>query len=132
MIVGAFVDGVLRGVGELVRVSAWPKSSAEIALSVEAPFQNDGIGTELLRRILNIARNRYIDRVCMLCLNDNIKMQKIARKFEADLTRAPGETEGRISPLWPSYLSIFEEAAGDSETFFNAVFRTDLIRPIPA
>ena len=122
MLIGAFVDNVLRGIGELVQVTSWPRPSAEIALSVEAAYQNAGIGSELLRRILVLARNRYIDRLSMLCLQENRKMQRIARKFNAELSYNPGEVEGQISSPWPSYMSILEEIVGDGTAFFNAVF----------
>ena len=129
VVIGAYVDGVLRGVTEIVRVRMVPHLSAEVALSVEGPWQNAGIGTELLRRVLTVARNRFIDRIYMLCLAENKKMQKIARKFEANLVLHEGEVEGRIWPAWPSYLSMVEEAVGDGVAFVNAVFDAGRLRP---
>lgn len=117
VIVGAFVGADLRGVIELVRVRLVPHLAAEVALSVEGPWQNAGVGTELMRRMLTIARNRCIDRVYMHCLAENTRMQKIARKFEANLILHDGEIEGRIWPAWPSYFSLAEEAAADGEAF---------------
>ena len=125
MLIGAFVDNVLRGIGELVQVTGWSRPSAEIALSVESAYQNVGIGSELLRRLSILARNRYIDRLSMLCLRENSKMQRIARKFNAELSHNPGEVEGQISSPWPSYMSILEEIVGDGTAFFNAVFNLD-------
>lgn len=124
IVFGAFVKGTMRGVGELVW--HWPSglTGAEIALSVESKYQNAGIGSELLRRLLMTARNRCVGRVNMLCLADNIKMQRVAKKFEAELVFQQSETEGRIWPPMPSYISIIQEALGDSEAFFNAVFHT--------
>lgn len=124
VVFGAFVKGTMRGVGELVW--HWPTSlaGAEIALSVEAKYQNAGLGSDLLGRLLMTARNRYVGRVNMLCLADNIRMQRVAKKFEAELVFQQSETEGRIWPPMPSYISIIQEALGDSETFFNAVFDT--------
>ncbi|ASJ73102.1 hypothetical protein IMCC3135_15090 [Granulosicoccus antarcticus IMCC3135] len=45
IVLGAFVDGGLRGVCELIADNdrTWP-THAEIALSVESPWQNRGIG----------------------------------------------------------------------------------------
>ena len=122
ILVGAFVDGVLRGVGELVRLKYVPQQTAEIALSVEDSYQNDGIGSELLRRLLTLARNRCINRLYMLCIPENVKMQAIARKFDANLLRQPGEIEGRIWPFWPSYGSMVEEMVEDGWAIFHAVF----------
>ena len=128
VVVGAFVDGELRGVGELVRVRMVPRLMAEVAFSVEGPWQNAGVGTELLRRVLTVARNRCIDRVYMLCLAENRKMQKIARKFEAVLSFEEGEVEARILP-WgverPRWLlvlglvSLFVVAAGLAVSAFK-------------
>ncbi len=121
VVLGAFIDGELRGVGELAMVTRFPRPVAEIALSVEAPWQNLGIGTLLLRHALTMARNRYITRVYMLCLLDNRKMQKIARRFDANLIFENGGVEGSLWPHWPNYLSLLEEAAADGRAFFNAV-----------
>jgi RimJ/RimL family protein N-acetyltransferase len=122
IVIGAFVGGELRGVGELVRVRMVPRIMAEVAFSVEGPWQNAGLGTELLRRVLTVARNRCIDRVYMMCLAENRKMQKIARKFEAVLSFEEGEVEARILPAWPSYFSLMEEAVEDTRALFPAIF----------
>jgi len=122
VLIGAFVDGVLRGVGEIVRVSFVPQSSAELALSVEPAYQNAGIGSELVRRLLSAARNRYIQKVFMLCLSENVKMQRVARKFDADLIRDAGEVEGRIRAPWPNYQTFMEEVLSDSWAFYHAIF----------
>ncbi|PIW27824.1 MAG: N-acetyltransferase [Rhodospirillales bacterium CG15_BIG_FIL_POST_REV_8_21_14_020_66_15] len=122
VVVGAFIDGELRGVGELVRVRMVPRIMAEVAFSVEGPWQNAGVGTELLRRVLTIARNRCIDRVYMLCLAENRKMQKVAAKFEAQMSFEAGEVEARILPTWPSYFSLLEEAVEDGKAWFPAIF----------
>ncbi len=122
VLIGAFIDGMLRGVGEIVRVSVMPQSSAELALSVEPDYQNAGIGSELVRRLLSAARNRYIQKVFMLCLSENVKMQRVARKFDADLIRDAGEVEGRIRAPWPSYQTFMEEVLSDSWAFYHAIF----------
>jgi len=121
VVLGAFIDGELRGVGELAMVTRFPRPVAEIALSVEAPWQNRGIGTLLLRHVLTMARNRYVARVYMMCLLDNRKMQKIARRFDANLIFENGGVEGSLWPHWPNYLSLMEEAAADGRAFFNAI-----------
>lgn len=129
IVVGAFVDGELRGVGELVRVRVVPRILAEVAFSVEGPWQNAGVGTELLRRVLTVARNRCIDRVFMMCLADNKKMQKVARKFEAVLSFEEGEVEARILPAWPSYFSLMEEAVEDGKALFPSIFEPLVFDP---
>src|SRR5262245_55604918 len=66
---GFFVDGVLRGVGELRPLGEGPE--AEVALSIEPEWQNRGVGAALLERTLLSARNRGIRRLHMACLADN-------------------------------------------------------------
>tara|TARA_B100000965_G_scaffold117786_1_gene97213 strand:- start:825 stop:1532 length:708 start_codon:yes stop_codon:yes gene_type:complete len=129
VLVGAFIDGELRGVGELVRIRLVPQIMAEVAFSVEGPWQNAGVGTELVRRILTIARNRCIDRVYMLCLSENKKMQKIASKFEMILSYDEGEVEARILPAWPSYMSLMAEAVDDSQAWFSTIFDPSFLWP---
>ena len=121
-ILGYFRDGNLRGVAELVQAgNRWPKA-AELALTVERPYQNQGIGTELLQKALVMARNRFIRRVYMICLLENEKMQRIAQNCEASLVIYEGEAEGTVWPPWPSYLSFVEEAATEGHELFRAAF----------
>jgi len=89
---------------------------------VERPFQNQGIGTELLQKALVMARNRFIRTVYMICLLENKKMQRIAQNCEASLITHEGEAEGTIWPPWPSYLSFVEEAATEGQALFRAAF----------
>jgi RimJ/RimL family protein N-acetyltransferase len=79
LVYGHLVDGKVRGAAELRRLGdAWGEE-AEAAFSVERPYQNHGVGTELMGRVVRAARNRSIRRLYMSCLADNAKMQAIAR-----------------------------------------------------
>ncbi|MGB8608206.1 GNAT family N-acetyltransferase [Bradyrhizobium sp.] len=121
-ILGYFTDADLRGVAELVQAgNRWPKA-AELALTVERPFQNRGIGTTLLQKALVVARNRFTSTVYMTCLLENKKMQRIAHNCGASLVIHEGESEGTIWPPWPSYLSLVEEAATEGQALFRAAF----------
>ena len=64
---GCFIGAQLSGMAELKLAKEAPASIAELAITVEPPFQNKGIGTALLRRILTIARNRLVGRVTGGC-----------------------------------------------------------------
>jgi len=122
IVLGYFANGELRGVAELVQAeNKWPKA-AELALTVEGPFQNRGIGTELLQKALVMARNRFIGTVYMICLLENKKMRHIAQNCGASLVIREGEVTGKISPPWPSYLSLVEEAATEGQALFRAAF----------
>ena len=109
VVLGYFVDGVLRAAGELKPIAGTLPPVAELAVSVEAPFRGRGVGTELCRRLLVRARNRLIARVHMLCLLDNRRVQRIARGLGGALAFHPGEVEAELRLPWPQPLSLAEE-----------------------
>lgn len=127
-VVGCFVGGVLRGVAEVVAIPESIPASAEIALSVERPFQRQGIGGKLLRRGLLIARNRFVETVHLVCLRENARMRRLARGFGASGEAGHLGEEGRIRLLWPSYLTLLEEAAGDGQALAGMVFEVPVER----
>ena len=47
-------------------------------MTVEDRWQDQGLGTELLRRAIVHARNRGLKSLYMICLTDNRRMQAIA------------------------------------------------------
>jgi len=121
LVYGYLVDGKVRGAAELRRLGDSWGDEAEAAFSVEQPWQDHGVGTELMGRVLRAARNRNIRRVYMSCLADNAKMQAIARKHAALLRYESGDVVGEILPAQPSYLSLVREAAEDRMGFIIAV-----------
>lgn len=121
VVYGYVVDGKVRAAAELRRLGdAWGEE-AEAAFSVERAYQDHGIGSELMGRVVRAARNRSIRRLYMSCLAENSKMQAIARKHEADLRFEYGEVIGEIVPQTPDYFSIMAEAAEDRVGFMIAV-----------
>src|SRR5829696_9336495 len=60
---GAFVNGVMRGAGELRPLIGGQPSAAEAAFSVEREFQGLGIGNALAERVVVLARNRGISKL---------------------------------------------------------------------
>lgn len=119
---GWFVDGQLRAVGELIFLqrSTWG-SQCEVALSVEGSYQNRGVGAELMRRIIVIARNRGVSSIVMWCLADNDKMRAIAKKLDASLVLEANEVEARVSTSWPTQLTLLEEAFADGAAVLGIV-----------
>ncbi len=123
-------DGRVRAAAELRRLGDSWGEEAEAAFSVEKAYQDQGIGTELMGRVVRAARNRGIRRLYMSCLAENSKMQAIARKHEADLRFEYGEVLGEIMPETPNYFSILAEAAEDRVGFMIAVLelQTRMVR----
>jgi RimJ/RimL family protein N-acetyltransferase len=113
-------DGEIRAACQLAwRDPLWP-SSAELAVSVERPLQDRGLGSELIGRTLVAARNRNIRHVTMVCLAENAKMRHIARKFESMLELADGDVSGRIDLDHPDHLSMLQELFAEGEAVMGA------------
>lgn len=116
---GYFVDGTLRGVGELRLLDE--NSQAEAAFSVEPDFQGSGVGTELMRHTILSARNRGVAKVYMNCLASNRSMQRMARAAGAELEFESGEVVGLVLPPHASPTSLAREVMLDSEGWATAV-----------
>ncbi len=117
ILIGAFEDGQLRGVAELRWLEPGFGRRAEVAITVEEAHQDQGVGTELLRRTIVHARNRGLTSIVMLCLTDNGRVQSIIRKFEGDLAFAQGQVEADIAVPFPTQFTLIDEALGDSVAF---------------
>ena len=88
---------------------------------MEKAYQDQGIGSELMGRVIRAARNRGLQLLYMSCLAENSKMQAIARKYEAELRFEYGEVVGEIVPDTANYFSILAEAMDDRVGFMLAV-----------
>jgi GNAT superfamily N-acetyltransferase len=122
-IVHAYFDETneVRAAAELKKIGdAWGRE-AEAAFSVESAYQDQGIGSDLMGRVIRSARNRGVQHLFMSCLAENSKMQAIARKFEAVLRFEYGEIVGEILPDGPNYFSILAEAVEDRMGYMLAV-----------
>lgn len=113
VILGCFVDGKLRAAVELKRDDGILGTRGEISVSVEAPWQGQKIGTELMRRMLNIARNRGLTTVYLLCMAENRRMQRIVRRFEGVCAFDHCDVEGDIKLSFPTPQSILTEISDD-------------------
>jgi RimJ/RimL family protein N-acetyltransferase len=121
IVYGYLATGRVRAAAELRRLGDGWGEEAEAAFSVEKAYQDHGIGTELMGRVVRTARNRGIRRLYMSCLAENAKMQAIARRHEALLRFEYGEVVGEIVPDTPDYFSMLAEAAEDRVGFMIAV-----------
>ncbi len=118
---GFFVDGTLRGAGELRRIGPVFSREAEAAFSIEQPWQSHGVGTALLERTLLSARNRGIKKLHMHCLAANRRMQQLARKFEADLSFDFGSVVGEVQADRFTAMSLWREWMADGQGVANAI-----------
>jgi acetyltransferase len=74
-------DGVheLLGIGRLTRVHG--TNEAEMAVLVSDDFQGRGLGTELLRRLLEVGRQEKVERITADILAENRPMQRICERL---------------------------------------------------
>ena len=80
----------ILGVGRLNKLQKQPMT--EIAVLVSDEHQRKGLGTELLQRLIEIAKNMGASRIMAEILRDNIAIQTIVRRlgFRLRLLRDPG------------------------------------------
>ncbi len=121
IVFGYFVDGEIRAAAELRKLADDWGVEGEAAFSVERAYQDQGIGSALMGRVIRSARNRGVKLLFMSCLAENAKMQAIAKKHEAELRFEYGEVIGEIIPDGPDYFSLLAEAADDRVGYMMAV-----------
>jgi GNAT superfamily N-acetyltransferase len=112
-IIGAFVDGRLHGAAEIVFASLTDRSAAELAVSVEDPYQRSGIGGGLTRRALRIAQNRGARFVWMYCLPENEPMRRIAGSLHGQLKLADATIDARLQLAPATLRSRLQEQLED-------------------
>jgi predicted acetyltransferase len=121
VVIGAWVGPTLRAVGEL----RWPATAAaregEIAITVERRYQDRGIGTELLRRLLTAARNRGIRRVHLVCMAENRRVRRLVEKLGGELRSELGQASAVLRPLPPTFATLLAESLEDGETALAAL-----------
>src|SRR5271165_2733377 len=130
LLYGAFIDGELVGAAELRSNSAiWTEQApfgrhihAEAAFSVETEYRLRGIGEKLFRRIERAASNHGVETIEIICLPDNIGMQRLAQKFKTQFTFEENSLTGRLTARRPTPFSLIREASGDVMDFGASLF----------
>jgi RimJ/RimL family protein N-acetyltransferase len=98
-------DGRGVGIARYVRDADDPQA-AEIAVTVVDDWQGRGLGTELLSRLSDRARQAGIHRFTALSAAENVTVAGLARKLGACLTgRGPGTVEYEVA-LVPADYSL--------------------------
>jgi acetyltransferase len=62
-------------------VKSHAKNEGEVAVLISDVSQNQGLGTELFRRVIQVARDEKLARVDAEILPDNLSMKKIAKRL---------------------------------------------------
>ncbi|MGA8619705.1 MAG: bifunctional acetate--CoA ligase family protein/GNAT family N-acetyltransferase, partial [Candidatus Sulfotelmatobacter sp.] len=81
----------LRGERRIIAVGRMSKlhagNEAEVAVLVSDQYQNLGLGNELIRRVIQVARDEKLSRVSAEMLPDNLAMQAIIKRLGFRLRR---------------------------------------------
>ncbi|MEL6060016.1 MULTISPECIES: GNAT family N-acetyltransferase [unclassified Methylobacterium] len=123
---GAFVDGVLRGLGELRPMGPCPSRyvlgpRAEAAFAVERAFRRRGLGADLFARIARAARHRGVVDLHVRCLSGNGPMLRLAAKHGAALQYAGSEIDAALHLERPTPFSLWYEGIAEAFDFSLAV-----------
>lgn len=79
----------ILGIGRLTR--AHGANEAEMAVLVSDDFQGQGLGTELLRRLVEIGREEKVERITADILAENRTMQRVCERLGFKLQYDPDE-----------------------------------------
>jgi RimJ/RimL family protein N-acetyltransferase len=109
-LLGCFDGKQLCAVAELHADFNLPARGGEFAVTVAPAYRNRGIGSELLRRTILMARNRMIGKLHMICLIDNQPMRRMADKFHGQLDFEDGQVWAKLAIPYPDPMSLFSEA----------------------
>jgi acetyltransferase len=72
-------EHTIMAVGRLTRMQS--STECEVAVLVADRFQNIGLGTELMGRLIQIARDKKLERITATILLDNLAMRAMASRF---------------------------------------------------
>jgi acetyltransferase len=78
-------ESEIAGVGRVNRLPG--TEDAETAILVRDSYQNRGVGTELLRRLITFGRNEKMGTLAADTLAENLEMQQICRRLGFDIRR---------------------------------------------
>ena len=129
VIFGAFVEGEVRGAGELRPLNSLEArpgffaapAKAEAAFSVERPYRRRRLGVQLFERLMRAAAAHRIGEIDFTCAADNKPMQGLARKFSAEMHFVADQITGRLKARHASAFSIWREAVSDAGDYAVAM-----------
>ncbi|BAY27655.1 GCN5-related N-acetyltransferase [Calothrix sp. NIES-2100] len=84
----------ILAVGRLSQMHGFKE--AEFALLVSDPYQRLGLGTNILRQLLDIGRHEHIQRITADILPDNVAMQRVCEKVGFRLHRSADLVQAAI------------------------------------
>jgi acetyltransferase len=64
-------------------------------------FQEEGIGTELLRRLVQVGEDEGLDRITADILEQNRAMQRVCEKLDFDIVHSDDPAEDMVKAVKP-------------------------------
>lgn len=96
LVIGAFdSDGRLVGVAQFDRVNDEP--TAEVAIEVAKDWQHDGLGTLMLTKLAELARDRGIHEFTATYYADNLPIRRLLRDIGRVVTSGYESGEGHMT-----------------------------------
>ena len=97
---------------------------AELGLSVLPGHRGRGVGSALFERGAAHARNRFVPRLFMHCLNENAAVVHIARKFGMHIVAEAGEADAHLELPPASPGSIASEFVTDRLALYDYALKS--------
>ncbi|MDY7008276.1 MAG: bifunctional acetate--CoA ligase family protein/GNAT family N-acetyltransferase [Cyanobacteriota bacterium] len=85
----------ILGVGRLSKSHG--VNEAEFAMLVSDPYQRQGLGTELLLRLVQIGRDEQLEGIVATILTENTAMQRVCEKVGFELQRSADLVEAKLT-----------------------------------
>ena len=90
-------DEEIIGVGRMTKQPG--RNEAEFALLVADDYQGEGIGTELLRRLVQVGTDENLDRITADILRRNRAMQRVCEKLGFEILRSDDFTDEMVKAV---------------------------------
>jgi GNAT superfamily N-acetyltransferase len=98
---------------------AFGVDGAELGVSVLPGHRSRGIGSALFARAVEHARNRFVTRMYMHCLSENVAMMHIAKKSGMKICVDTGEAEAFLKLEPADQASLSGELMGQRVALFD-------------
>ena len=93
-LVAQMPDGQIAAAGRIIKLT--DSTDAEYAILVADAFQRQGLGTEMLRRLVEIAKQEGVERIFGNVLYDNTDMLRVTERLGFHVQGMPKDGVMRV------------------------------------
>ena len=105
---------------------AFASDFAELGVSVRGDARGRGIGSALVARAAEHARNRAMTRLYMHCLAENAAMIRIARRAGMAVVIEAGDADAHVALAPATPMSFTSEMLADRVALFDYALRSNV------